>query len=169
MLLVPLHSGVPTCVLAIMDPKLGLITASILPPLIVATIWFRSASTHAYGIARDRIAAVNANLQEGLSGVRVSQAFVREDRNQEVFTEIASDYRDARVHAQRLVAIYFPLVDFLSDIATCVVLGAGSVLVAHQSLTVGELIAFLLYLSLFFAPIQQLSQVFDSYQQAPVA
>ena len=69
-------------------------------------------------IARDRIAAVNANLQEGLSGVRVSQAFVREDKNQEVFTEIASGYRDARVHAQRLVAVYFPFVDFLSDIAT---------------------------------------------------
>ena len=155
--------------LGIMDPKLGLITASILPPLIVATIWFRSASTRAYGIARDRIAAVNANLQEGLSGVRVSQAFVREDRNQEVFTEIAAGYRDARVHAQRLVAVYFPFVDFLSDIATCVVLGAGSVLVAHHSLSVGELIAFLLYLNLFFAPIQQLSQVFDSYQQARVA
>ncbi len=155
--------------LAVMNPRLGLITASILPPLIVATIWFRSASTRAYGIARDRIAAVNANLQEGLSGVRVSQAFVREDRNQEVFTEIASGYRDARVHAQRLVAVYFPFVDFLSDIATCLVLGAGSVLVAHGSLTVGELIAFLLYLSLFFAPIQQLSQVFDSYQQARIA
>ena len=77
---------------------------------------------------------MNANLQEGLSGVRVSQAFVREERNQEVFTEIAAGYRDARVHAQRLVAIYFPFVDFLSDIAACVVLGAGSVLVANGSL-----------------------------------
>jgi ATP-binding cassette subfamily B protein len=155
--------------LAILNPKLGLVTASILPVLIVATIWFRSASTRAYEAARERIAAVNANLQEGLAGVRVSQAFVREERNQEVFTEIASDYRDARVHAQRLVAIYFPFVDFLSDIATCVVLGAGSVLVAHGSLEIGELIAFLLFLNLFFAPIQQLSQVFDSYQQARVA
>jgi ATP-binding cassette subfamily B protein len=136
---------------------------------VIATIWFRSASTQAYGIARDRIAAVNANLQEGLSGVRVSQAFVREDKNQEVFTEIASGYRDARVHAQRLVAIYFPFVDFLSDIATCVVLGAGSVLVANGGISVGSLIAFLLYLNLFFAPIQQLSQVFDSYQQARIA
>jgi ATP-binding cassette, subfamily B, bacterial len=155
--------------LAIVNPKLGLVTASILPPLIIATIWFRSASTRAYETARERIAAVNANLQEGLSGVRVSQAFVREEKNQEVFTEIASDYRDARVHAQQLVAIYFPFVDFLSDIATCVVLGAGSVLVAHGSLSVPDLIAFLLFLNLFFAPIQQLSQVFDSYQQARVA
>jgi ATP-binding cassette subfamily B protein len=155
--------------LAIVDPKLGLVTASILPPLVLATLWFRSASTRAYETARERIAAVNANLQEGLSGVRVSQAFVREERNQEVFTEVASDYRDARVRAQRLVAIYFPFVDFLSDIATCIVLGAGSVLVAHGSLSVADLIAFLLYLNLFFAPIQQLSQVFDSYQQARVA
>ena len=155
--------------LAILNPKLGLVTASILPALVVATIWFRSASTRAYEAARERIAAVNANLQEGLSGVRVSQAFVREERNQEVFTEIASGYRDARVHAQRLVAIYFPFVDFLADVATCVVLGAGSVLVAQGSLSVGELIAFLLFLNLFFAPIQQLSQVFDSYQQARVA
>ena len=155
--------------LIFINPELALISAAILPPLFIATIWFRSASTRAYETARERIAAVNANLQEGLSGVRVSQAFVREDRNQEVFTDIASGYRDAHVHAQRLVAVYFPFVDFLADIATCIVLGAGSVLVAHGELQVGSLIAFLLYLNLFFAPIQQLSQVFDSYQQARVA
>jgi ATP-binding cassette, subfamily B, bacterial len=155
--------------LAVMNPRLALVTATILPPLAIATIWFRSASSKAYETARERIAAVNANLQEGLSGVRVSQAFVREERNQEQFEEVAGGYRDARVRAQRLVATYFPFVDFLSDIAVCVVLGAASVFVANGSLTVGELIAFLLYLNLFFAPIQQLSQVFDSYQQARVA
>ena len=101
--------------------------------------------------------------------MRVSQAFVREDRNQEVFTEIASDYSDARVNAQRLVAIYFPFVDFLSDIATCIVLGAGSVLVANGSLSVGSLVAFLLYLALFFAPIQQLVQLYNTYQQGQAA
>jgi ATP-binding cassette, subfamily B, bacterial len=155
--------------LTFMDAQLALVTALILPPLIIATIWFRSASSKAYEAAREHIAAVNANLQEGLSGVRVSQAFVREERNQEQFEEVAGGYRDARVRAQRLVAIYFPFVDFLSDIAVCLVLGAGSVLVADGTLAVGTLIAFLLYLNLFFAPIQQLSQVFDSYQQATVA
>ncbi len=155
--------------LAFINPRLALISAGILPPLFVATIWFRAESTKAYEIARERIAAVNATLQEGLSGVRVSQAFVREERNQDNFDEIAGGYRDARVKAQRLVAIYFPFVDFLSDIAVCLVLGAGSVFVAHGSLSAGALIAFLLYLNLFFAPIQQLSQVFDSYQQARVA
>jgi ATP-binding cassette subfamily B protein len=155
--------------LVIMNPELALITGCILPPLVIATIWFRKESSKAYESAREQIAAVNANLQEGLSGVRVSQAFVREQRNEEVFSDIAAGYRDARIRAQRLVAIYFPFVDFLADIAAAVVLGAGSVLVANGSVNVAELIAFLLYLNLFFAPIQQLSQVFDSYQQARVA
>src|SRR5256714_14094855 len=122
--------------LAVMNPRLALVTATILPPLAIATIWFRSASSKAYEAARERIAAVNANLQEGLSGVRVSQAFVREERNQEQFEEGAAGYRDARVRAQRLVATYFPFVDFLSDIAGCLVFSAGSVLVAHPSLSV---------------------------------
>jgi ATP-binding cassette subfamily B protein len=155
--------------LFIMNPRLALVTSLIIPPLVIATMWFRRSSSRAYENARERIAAVNANLQEGLSGVRVSQAFVREERNQENFDEIAAGYRDARVHAQRLVAIYFPFVDFLSDIAVCIVLGASSVLVANGTISVGSMIAFLLYLNLFFAPIQQLSQVFDSYQQARVA
>jgi ATP-binding cassette, subfamily B, bacterial len=155
--------------LTVMNPRLALVTGTVLPPLAIATLWFRHQSSKAYDTARERIAAVNANLQEGLSGVRVSQAFVREQRNQEVFEGIAGGYRDARVRAQRLVAIYFPFVDFLADIATCIVLGAGSVFVANGTLSVGQLIAFLLYLNLFFAPIQQLSQVFDSYQQARVA
>jgi ATP-binding cassette subfamily B protein len=154
--------------LVIMDAKLAAVTAVIIPPLFLATLWFRAQSSRAYESARERIAAVNANLQEGLSGVRVSQAFAREQRNEEQFEEVAAGYRDARIHAQRLVAMYFPFVDFLSDIAVCLVLGAGSVFVANGSLQIGELIAFLLYLNLFFAPIQQLSQVFDSYQQARV-
>ncbi len=155
--------------LLIIDPRLTAWTALILPPLFIATWMFRNASTKAYEQARERIAVVNANLQEGLSGVRVSQAFVREGRNQQNFEEVAAGYRDARVHAQRLVALYFPFVDFLSDLAACLVLGIGSVYVANGSMNVAELIGFLLYLNLFFTPIQQLSQVFDSYQQAKVA
>ena len=154
--------------LMIMNPRLALATGVILPPLIIATLWFRAASTKAYESARERIAAVNANLQEGLSGVRVSQAFVREERNEEQFEQVARGYRDARLGAQRLVAVYFPFVDFLSTIAAAIVLGVGSVLVGDGTLQVASLIAFLLYLNLFFAPIQQLSQVFDSYQQARV-
>src|SRR5204863_3220157 len=105
-------------------------------------------------------------LQESLSGVRVSQAFVREERNQEGFRQVATEYLDARMDAQRLVAMYFPFVEFLSEVAAAAVLGLGAYLVAHHGVTPGAVIAFLLYLDLFFSPIQQLSQVFDTYHQA---
>lgn len=155
--------------LTIMNPELALVTAAVLPPLVVATVWFRRQSSKAYEAARERIAAVNANLQEGLSGVRVSQAFARERRNEQQFEEVARGYLEARLGAQRLVAMYFPFVELLAELAAVLVLGAGSVLVDGGSLSAGELIAFLLYLDLFFAPIQQLSQVFDAYQQARVS
>jgi ATP-binding cassette, subfamily B, bacterial len=155
--------------LGIMNPKLAAVTALVLPPLIIATLWFRAQSSKAYETARDRIAAVNANLQEGLSGVRVSQAFVRESRNEQQFEQVARGYLEARLGAQKLVAMYFPFVELLSELASALVLGVGSVFITNGSLTPGELIAFLLYLDLFFAPIQQLSQVFDAYQQAQVS
>jgi len=153
-------------ILLLTNFKLSLAAMVIVPPLIVATVWFRNGSQRAYERARDRIAAVNANLQESLSGVRVSQAFVREERNQEGFREVATEYLDARMDAQRLVATYFPFVEFLSEVAAAAVLGLGAYLVAHHGVTPGAVIAFLLYLDLFFSPIQQLSQVFDTYQQA---
>jgi ATP-binding cassette subfamily B protein len=155
--------------LAFMNPRLALVTAITLPPLALATLWFRHNSALAYETARERIAVVNANLQEGLSGVRVSQAFVREETNEAEFAELSRSYLDARLTAQRLVAVFFPFVDLLSDLASVIVLGAGSVYIADGNLTHGQLIAFLLFLDLFFSPIQQLSQVFDSWQQARVS
>ena len=146
--------------------QLGLATLSVLLPLAAATIAYRQLSARAYATARERIAVVNANMQESLSGVRESQAFVREGRNQRDFRQVTSSYLDARLRAQRLVATYFPFVEFLADMAAVLVLGLGSVLIADHSLTAGELVGFLLYLDLFFNPIQQLSQTFDSYQQA---
>ncbi|MCZ7535657.1 MAG: ABC transporter ATP-binding protein [Acidimicrobiia bacterium] len=155
--------------LFVMNPRLAAVTSLTLPALVIATLWFRRQSARAYETARERIAAVNANLQEGLSGVRVSQAFVRERRNEQDFEKVARGYLDARLGAQKLVAKYFPFVEMLSELAAALVLGVGTVFIASDSLTTGELIAFLLYLDLFFSPIQQLSQVFDSYQQAKVS
>jgi ATP-binding cassette subfamily B protein len=139
---------------------------SVVVPLLLATALYRRLSARAYAKARDRIAIVNASMQESLSGVRESQAFVREQRNQADFRRLAGGYLSARLDAQRLVATYFPFVEFLADIAAVLVLGVGAGLIAHHHLTSGELIGFLLYLDLFFNPIQQLSQTFDSYQQA---
>jgi ATP-binding cassette subfamily B protein len=167
-------SNVVICVgvavlLFLFDARLALVTMLIVPPLLVATIAFRRLSMRAYDTARDRIAAVNANLQESLSGVRVAQAFVRERENSSQFRQIAGEHLDARLEAQRLQSIYFPFVEFLSVAASALVLYAGAGLVRGGTLTEGELIAFLLYLTQFFAPIQQLSQVFDAYQQARAA
>jgi ATP-binding cassette subfamily B protein len=146
--------------------ELGLVALSVVIPLAAATAAYRRLSGRAYARARERIAMVNANMQESLSGVRESQAFRREDRHSREFRRLAGGYLDARLSAQRLVATYFPFVELLADAAAVLVLGAASVLIAGHSLTIGELIGFLLYLDLFFSPIQQLSQTFDAYQQA---
>jgi ATP-binding cassette subfamily B protein len=146
--------------------QLGLATLSVLLPLSAATIAYRRLSARAYRTARERIAVVNANMQESLSGVRESQAFVRERRNEAEFRRLSGGYLAARLVTQRLVATYFPFVEFLADMAAVLVLGVGSVLIANRSLSSGELVGYLLYLDLFFNPIQQLSQTFDSYQQA---
>jgi len=153
-------------VLLVMNPVLSLATYLVLVPLVVATMWFRRMSDRAYGTARERIATVNANLQESVSGVRVAQAYGRQDRNIADFREVSKGHLEARMRAQRLVATYFPFVEMLSEVAAAVVLGVGAGLIGGGALTSGELVAFLLYLNLLFSPVQQLSQVFDTYQQA---
>ncbi len=152
--------------LGVLDWRLALSAAAVLPPLIAVTVWFREESGKAYRLARERIAAVNANFQESLSGVRVAQANRREERNIAEFSTVAAGFLDARVRAQQLIAIYFPFVVLLSDLAEAAVLGRGSALTLHHQVTGGIVIAFLLYLDQFFSPIQQLSQTFDTYQEA---
>ncbi|GAA4265707.1 ABC transporter ATP-binding protein [Frondihabitans peucedani] len=155
--------------LVLIDPELGLLTLSVVVPLAAATVWFRSRSSRLYDEARDRIAVVNADFQESLSGVRESQAFVHEPLTMTRFHGLGRSYVESRVAAQRLVALYFPFVQFLSGIADVIVLGVGATLIAQGHLTSGALIAFLLYIDMFFSPIQQLSQVFDSWQQTRVS
>jgi ATP-binding cassette subfamily B protein len=152
--------------LVALSPPLALAAGAVLPPLALATWWYRRLSSRAYQRARESIATVNANLQESLSGVRVAQAYSREDRNIGGFRALNGQYLSDRTTAQRLIALYFPFVLLLADIGAAVVLGVGAVLVDHRVVTTGVLIAFLLYLDQFFAPIQQLSAVFDTWQQA---
>ncbi|CAB4864372.1 unannotated protein [freshwater metagenome] len=163
--------GLATCVgvavfLVLLSPLLALAAASVLPLLIGATWWYQHWSSLAYRSARDAIANVNANLQENLSGVRVTQAYGRQGRNTGAFRTASSTYLVARLKAQRLLSIYFPSIGLLSDLGGIAVLAAGAALVSHGRATPAVVIAFLLYLNLFFSPIQQLSQVFDTWQQA---
>ncbi|MFF3325124.1 ABC transporter ATP-binding protein [Streptomyces sp. NPDC002889] len=154
--------------LLVIDAELALVLVAALPLLIGATAVFRHYSVPAYLEARERISTVNACLQENVGMLRVTQAFRRERRNTEHFAELAWGFRVSRLRAQRSMGIFFPFVEFLGTLSTAAVLAVGVGQVRSGELTAGTLIAFLLCVELFFSPIQQLSQVFDGYQQAVV-
>jgi ATP-binding cassette subfamily B protein len=155
--------------LVVMNTELGLYTLAVVVPLAIATVMFRHQAARLYDLSRERIAIVNADFQESISGVRESQAFVHEAETKRRFHHLGHQYLESRVAAQRLVAVYFPFVQFLAAGADAIVLGVGAGLVTAGALTSGALIAFILYIDLFFSPIQQLSQVFDSWQQTRVS
>ncbi|HEY2061729.1 MAG TPA: ABC transporter ATP-binding protein [Amycolatopsis sp.] len=155
--------------LVVVNPELGLCTLAVVVPLAIATVIFRRRAARLYDVARDRVAIVNADFQESLSGVRESQAFAHEDETVRRFRRLGRDYLDSRFSAQRLAATYFPFVQFLSAGADAIVLGVGAGMIHSGHLTAGALIAFILYIDLFFSPIQQLSQVFDSWLQTRIS
>lgn len=155
--------------LLVIDVELALVVFATLPPLIIATFFFRRASVKAYELARERVSAVNADLQESVSGLRIVQAFRRERDGGRRFAERSHSYREARIRGQWLISVYFPFVQFLSSVAAAAVLIVGGARVDDGTLAIGSLVAYLLYIDLFFAPVQQLSQVFDGYQQATVS
>jgi ATP-binding cassette subfamily B protein len=155
--------------LLVIDLQLALVVFATLPPLIIATYFFRRASVKAYELARERVSTVNAGLQETVAGLRIVQAFGRERDGARRFAESSDSYRQARIRGQWLISVYFPFVQFLSSAAATAVLVAGAGRVDAGTLTTGALVAYLLYIDLFFAPVQQLSQVFDGYQQASVS
>ncbi|SDK97132.1 ABC transporter ATP-binding protein [Streptomyces indicus] len=155
--------------LLVIDLQLALVVFATLPVLVVGTYFFRKSSVKAYELARERVSVVNADLQESVSGLRIVQAFRRERSGAERFAERSHSYRQARIKGQWLISVYFPFVQLLSSVAAAAVLIVGAHRVDAGTLTTGALVAYLLYIDLFFAPVQQLSQVFDGYQQATVS
>ncbi|MEU2545451.1 ABC transporter ATP-binding protein [Streptomyces roseolus] len=155
--------------LLVLDLQLALVVFASLPLLAVATYYFRRSSVKAYELARERISVVNADLQESVAGLRIVQAFGREKEGAARFAERGDAYRDARVRGQWLISVYFPFVTLLSSAAAAAVMIVGANRIEAGTLTTGALVAYLLYIDLFFAPVQQLSQVFDGYQQAAVS
>ena len=155
-------------VMLLINLRLGLILCTVLPVLIVATVVFRQKSSRAYSEAREKVSAVNADLQENVAGLRVAQAYRREQVNSQRFAGLSGAYRVSRLRAQRMIAVYFPFVQALSTIGGAIVLFAAASEVHSRAITVGSLIAYLLYVDSLFSPVQQMSQVFDGYQQANV-
>ncbi|MDX6346798.1 MAG: ATP-binding cassette, subfamily bacterial, partial [Streptomyces sp.] len=160
--------GILVALLAI-DIQLALMVFATLPVLLVATWVFRRKSRQAYELARERVSVVNADLQEHVAGLRIVQAFRREEGGAERFAGRSDAYRQARLRGQFLISVYFPFVQFLSSVAAALVLIVGANRVSAGTLSAGALVAYLLYIDLFFSPVQQLSQVFDGYQQASVS
>ena len=158
-----------TVILLVLSWQLSLATAIILPPLIIATAIFRVYSRRAYGSVRERIADVLIHMQESFSGLRVVQAFAREQHNMERFGAINERNFEANVNTVRISAMYFPVVEWLSGLGIGVILYFGGRQVAGDAVTVGTVTAFVFYLEFIFQPIQNLSQVYDMVQSAGAA
>ena len=160
--------GVVAILLAL-DVSLALVTFLTFPLLAVASIVFRIASAGAYRATREKIANITAYLQETLSGVRVVRSFGQEGRHVSRMSELNEENRAANMRTVYLNASYFPAVELLSAIGTAVILLYGGYQVIEGNLQVGVMVAFVGYLNLFFDPIQQISQLYTTYQQGMAA
>jgi ABC-type multidrug transport system fused ATPase/permease subunit len=161
-------AGVVAILLAL-DVPLALVTFLTFPLLAIGSLIFRIASTGAYRITRERIAAITAYLQETLSGVRVVRSFGQEPRHVEQMSALNEANRAANMRTVYLNASYFPAVELLSAIGTAVILLYGGYRVLDGDVTIGVLVAFVGYLQAFFDPIQQISQLYTTYQQGMAA
>jgi ABC-type multidrug transport system fused ATPase/permease subunit len=161
--------GGTVIVLFLLDWRLALATLVVLPLMALATGWFRSRSNRAYRQVRERLGLVTATLAEDISGMRVVQSFTREPTSQTTFRGVNQRYRESNYETVVLNGIYFPAVDILSSVATAIVLGVGGWLVVEGDMTTGTLLAFTLYLANFFDPVQQLSQLYNTFLSATAA
>jgi len=155
--------------LFVLDWRLALATLAVIPVMSVGTVLFRIHSARAYAAVRERLGLVTATLAEDIAGMRIVQAFTREDRNIAHFREVAEHYREANMRTVVLNARYFPFVDLVSSIALAVVLGYGGYLYFGGAVTLGTLFAFMLYVQNFFDPVQQLSQLYSTFLSATAA
>jgi ABC-type multidrug transport system fused ATPase/permease subunit len=156
-------------ILFVLDWRLALATLAVIPFMSVATVLFRTRSSRAYAGVRERLGLVTATLAEDIAGMRMVQAFTREEAAQRNFREVTLRYRESNMQTVVLNGLYFPFVDLLSSIALAVVLGYGGHLYFGGRITLGTLFAFMLYVNNFFDPVQQLSQLYNTFLSATAA
>jgi ABC-type multidrug transport system fused ATPase/permease subunit len=156
-------------ILLTLDAKLALLTFGIFPVLGIASLVFRVISAEAYRQTREKVALITAYLQETLSGIRVVRSFAQEERHIRRFAELNDDNRDANMKTVYLNGAYFPGVELLSSLVTAGILLYGGVQALNGDVTVGVLVAFVAALNNFFDPIQQLSQLYTTYQAGMAA
>lgn len=152
--------------LATLSWELTLVCLVAVPVVVVSSVWFQRRSNVAYLTVRDRIGDNLSTMQEGITGVRVIQAFGREEATVARFTESNWHLYRAHMDALRLSVYYFPVIEFSSVATTAAIVGMGGWLVHRGSVTIGTIAAFVLLLANLFEPIQQLSQLFNTIQAA---
>ena len=155
--------------LIILDWRLALATLTIMPLLIGGTLVFRAKSARAYAQVRNSIGDVSAHLQESISGIRVLKAFRREQSDYERLAVANAAYRDVNMRTVVQSGLYFPFVEFMSAAAVVIVLWYGGTLIGGNTLQIGVLVAFIGYLNSFFDPLQQLSQLYNTFQASMAA
>ncbi|MGC9348273.1 MAG: ABC transporter ATP-binding protein [Anaerolineae bacterium] len=153
-------------VMVSMSPRLALLSFSVMPLMVLATWVYARHAKRAYRQMRATVAEVVGDLAEDLAGMRVIQAFAQEDTTQERFEEVNRANLNAHVQATSLSFVYMPTIQFLSIVATGVVLWFGGRAVANESLTLGVIFAFMAYVTKFFMPIQELSRLYTTLQSA---
>src|SRR3954453_11580585 len=153
-------------VLALVSWQLLLVCLLMVPLVIVSSIKFQRDSNKAYLLVRDRIGSTLSALQEGLAGVRVIQAYAREDVQTRRFIGTSRELYDAHMDSVRISAWYLPIIELSSPLTTGAAVGIGGWLVPRGDVTIGTVTFFLLTLSTLFEPVQQLSQLFNTVQSA---
>lgn len=152
-----------------LDLELGAVCLIGFPVLLLLVRWFRRASALTYRKVRESSALVIVQFMETMTGIRAVQAYRREPRNAEIFAGVAHQYQDANVKSFRLVAIFMPGVRLVGNVTIGMVLLYGGWRVMHGEMTIGVLTAFLLYLRMFFEPMQEISQFYNTFQSASAA
>lgn len=155
--------------LVTLDWRLGLMCLGAFPVLVGLVWWFREESAKTYRKVRESAALVIVQFVETMTGIKAVQAYRREPRNQQIFEEIADRYKDDNEKTFRLLAVFMPGVKLVGNITTGVVLLYGGYRVLNDQMTIGTLTAFLLYLRMFFEPMQEISQFFNTFQSAASA
>ncbi|MGI9162805.1 MAG: ABC transporter ATP-binding protein [Mycobacterium sp.] len=155
--------------LVFLDFRLGLMCLAAFPVLVALVWWFSVQSARTYARVRESSALVIVQFVETMTGIKAVQAYRRQARNQEIFGEVADGYRADNERSFQLLAIFMPAVKLVGNLTTAVVLLYGGYLVLHGQMTIGTLAAFLLYLRMFFEPMQEISQFFNTFQSASSA
>mgnify|MGYP003440236383 CR=1 FL=1 len=156
-------------ILVLLDRHLALVTFTVLPLLFLTSLVFRRVSRGAFRETRERISAITSHLQETLSGVRVVRSFGQEDRHIARMETLNTLNRQANMKTVYLNATYFPITELLTAAGTVAILLYGGYQVMNGNIMIGVLVSFIGYLQLFFDPIQQLSQLYATYQQGMAA